>query len=89
MQSNPQYLWNVNPKFISEEKIIFVTNRPYFGNRVLKQYLWVTDIKTDSDKVCWESAGTSIDIGEKEEKGIKITSDNKVYYINENGDYVQ
>lgn len=89
MQSNPQYLWNANPKFISEDKIIFVSNRPYFGNAVLKQYLWMTDIKTDSDKVFWESAGASIDIGEKEEKGMKITVDGNIYYMDINGNYVQ
>jgi len=89
MQSNPQYLWNVNPKFISEEKIIFASNRPYFGKAVLNQYLWMTDIQTDTDKVFWELVGTNIDIGEKEEKGIRITIDGKIYYIDENGNYAQ
>ena len=89
MKSNPQYLWNANPKFISEEKIIFVSNRPYFGNKVLKQYLWMTDIKTNADTVFWESAGASIDIGEKEEKGTKITVDGNVNYIDLNGNYAR
>ena len=89
MQATPQYLWNVNPKFISEEKIIFVSNRPYFGNKVLKKYLWMTDIKTDADKVFWELSGASIDIGAKEEKGIKVTIDGKIYYMDINGDCVQ
>ena len=89
MQANPKYLWNVNPKFISEEKIIFVSNRPYFGNTTLKQYLWMTDIKTDEDKVFWESAGASIDIGEKEEKGVKITVDGNIYYMDLNGNYIR
>jgi hypothetical protein len=89
MQANPKYLWNANPKFISEEKIIFVSNRPYFGNAALKQYLWMTDIKTNEDKVFWESAGASIDIGEKEEKGMKITVDGNVYYMDLNGNYIR
>ena len=89
MKSNPQYIWNANPKFISEEKIIFVSNRPYFGNKVLKQYLWMTDIKTNADTVFWESAGASIDIGEKEEKGTKITVDGNVNYIDLNGNYAR
>jgi len=89
MKTTPQYLWNANPKFISEEKIIFVSNRPYFGNKVLKQYLWMTDIKTNADTVFWESAGASIDIGEKEEKGTKITVDGNVNYIDLNGNYAR
>jgi hypothetical protein len=89
MKETPQYLWNVTPRFISEENIIFVSNRPYFGNAVLKQYLWSTDIQTGEDKVFWNLAGASITIGEKEEKGLKITIDGKVYYMDVNGNFIQ
>ena len=89
MQAQPQYLWNINPKFISDEKIIFVTNRPYFGGSANKQYLWITDIQTGADNVLWKLAGTNIEIGEKEEKGMKITIDGKTYYADENGNYVE
>lgn len=43
LASQPQYLWNANPKFLNEESIIFVTNRPYFGTAAVKQYLWITN----------------------------------------------
>jgi hypothetical protein len=89
IQSNPKYLWNQNPKFISEDKIIFVTNRPYFGGGNLKKYLWMTDISTNEDKVMWDLAGANIEIGEKEEKGVKITVDGRVYFIDVNGNYIQ
>ena len=89
MQAQPEYMWNANPKFINEEKVIFTSNRPYFGNIALKQYLWMTDIKTDVDKVFWELAGTSIEIGEKEDKGVKVTIDGKPYYMNVDGNYIQ
>jgi hypothetical protein len=89
IRTQPGYLWNSNPKFISEEKIIFVSNRPYFGNAVSKQYLWMTDIQTGEDKIFWEISGQNIEIGEKEDKGIKITIDNRVCYIDENGNFLQ
>jgi len=89
IKGNPQYLWNVNSKFINEEKIMFVTNRPYFGGSNLKQYLWMTDIQSGEDKVLWELAGTNIEIGEKEEKGVKVNVDGRVYYIDVNGNSVQ
>lgn len=89
MKNNPEYLWNVNAKFINEDKIIFVTNRPYFGAGNLKKYLWVSDILSGTDQVFWDLAGTNIEIGEKEEKGIKITADGRIYYIDINGNYVQ
>ena len=89
IKANPQYLWNVNSKFINEEKIIFVTNRPYFGRGNLKQYLWMTTIQSGEDKAFWDLAGANIEIGEKEEKGVKVTVDGRVYYIDINGNYVQ
>lgn len=89
MKAQPQYLWNVNPKFISDEKIIFITNRPYFGRSADKQYLWMTDIQTGADIVLWKLAGANIEIGEKEERGMKITIDGNTYYMDVNGNYVQ
>ena len=89
MQTKPQYLWNFNPKFISEEKIIFVTNRPYFGKTANKEYLWLTDIQTGADNVFWKLVGENIEIGDKEEKGIKISIDGKNYYMDLNGNYVE
>lgn len=89
VKNNPQYLWNVNAKFINEEKMIFVTNRPYFGAGNLKQYIWVSDLQAGTDQVLWDLAGASIEIGEKEEKGVKITVDSRIYYIDLNGNYVQ
>jgi hypothetical protein len=89
IKAHPNYLWNSNPKFISDDKIIFVSNRPYFGSAALKQYLWMTDINDNQDKVFWDLAGTNIEIGEKEEKGIKVTIDGKIYFIDINGNYAQ
>jgi hypothetical protein len=89
MQGKPQYLWNVKAKFISEEKVIFVTNRPYFGKAANKQYLWMTDIQSGADNIFWKLAGENIDIGDKEEKGIRISIDGKNYYMDLNGNYVQ
>lgn len=89
MNSQPEYLWNSNPKFISEEKVIFVTNRPYFGTAAVNKYLWVTDIASETDTVLWDLKSPNIEIGEKEEKGIKVTANGNIYYIDENGRYAQ
>lgn len=89
LKAQPEYLWNSSSKFINEDNIIFVTNRPYFGKSATKQYLWITDVKTNEDKILWDLAGLSIQIGEKEEKGIKVIVDGKIYYIDVNGNYIQ
>lgn len=89
IQSNSQYLWNINSKFIGDEKIIFVTNRPYFGNASLKQYIWITDLQTNEDKVLWDLAGANIEIGTMEEKGLKLVVDGNAYYMNSDGNYTK
>ncbi|WP_315067594.1 hypothetical protein [uncultured Clostridium sp.] len=89
MQAQPEYLWNVNPKFISEGKIVFISNRPYFGASAGNKYLWITDIQTGEDKILWDLSGSNIEISGKEEKGIKVTIDGKIYYIDADGNYIQ
>ena len=89
LQSKPDYLWNSNPKFVNEQNIIFVTNRPYFGTAAVKQYLWMTDLQSGTDKIYWDLAAASITIGSREEKGLKVTVDGRDYYIAEDGSYIQ
>ncbi|NFG63312.1 MULTISPECIES: hypothetical protein [unclassified Clostridium] len=84
IMSNPQYLWNYNPKFVNDDNIVFVSNRPYFGTAATKQYLWITNISNNSDVIKWDLAGAKIEILEREEKGIKITVDGNIYYIDVN-----
>lgn len=89
LKSQPEYLWNSNPKFVNDQNIIFVTNRPYFGSAALKQYLWMTDIESGTDRIYWDLAASKIEIGAKEEKGLKVTIDGREYFIAEDGSYLQ
>ena len=89
LQSQPEYLWNSNPKFVNDQNIIFVTNRPYFGSAASKQYLWMTDIESEADRVYWDLVASKIEIGAKEEKGLKVTIDGREYFIAEDGSYLQ
>ena len=88
-QAEAGYLWNSNPKFISDDKIVFVTNRPYFGAGVTKKYIWITNIQNGEDTVLWDMSGSNIEIGDKEEKGVKVTIDGRVNYIDSNGNAIQ
>ena len=89
LNSFPNYLWNSNPKFVNDNNIIFVTNRPYFKTSSPKQYLWMTNIEDQSDKIYWDLAGTNIEIGNKSEKGLEVTVDGRKYFIAEDGSYIQ
>ncbi|AOR24232.1 hypothetical protein [Clostridium taeniosporum] len=89
LMNNPQYLWNYNPKFVNDDMIVFVSNRPYFGTAATKQYLWMTNLNDNSDIVQWDLAAKKIEIAEYEEKGIKIAVDGNIYYIDINGNIVK
>lgn len=87
--SNPQYLWNNSPKFINDDSIAFITNRPYFGTAAKKQYLWITNLNDNSDVIKWELAATKLEISNRDEKGIKITANGNIYYVDTSGNIVK
>ena len=85
--NNPQYMWNRYAKFITEDKVIFITNRPYFGTDSLAQYLWITDINDGTDKVLWNIHGSSITLSESSEDKVSANIDGTVYVIDADGNY--
>lgn len=81
------YLWHKSAKFINDKKIVYKTNMPYFGND-LNQYLWIVDIDGKNETTLWQSKGKDVTIGELKEKGIEITIDGNVKYINNDNNLV-
>lgn len=85
LASQPQYLWNSNPKFLNDESIAFVTNRPYFGTAAVKEYIWISNINNETDMILWQIQGKKAEIGQKEEKGLSVNVDGVNYYISNDG----
>lgn len=85
LASQPQYLWNSNPKFLNDESIVFVTNRPYFGTAAVKEYVWISNFNNQTDMVLWQIQGKKAEIGQKEEKGVGVNVDGVNYYIGNDG----
>lgn len=81
------YLWHKSAKFISDSKIVYKTNMPYFGYD-LNQYLWIIDIEGKNEVTLWQSKGKEINIGEIKEKGIEVTIDGNLKYINNDNNLV-
>lgn len=87
LQTYNGYLWNMDAKFISNTKIAYISNVPYFGYD-LSKYIWVVDLNDNNHKTLWNSKGKEIKFGEIKEKGLEITIDGNVKYINSNGELV-
>lgn len=87
LQTYNGYLWNVEAKFISNTKVAYISNVPYFGYD-LNKYIWVIDLNDNSHKTLWNSKGKEIKFGEIKEKGLEVTVDGNVKYINSNGELI-
>lgn len=81
------YMWNVKAKFISDTKVAYISNLPYFGTD-LDKYIWIVDLKDNSHITLWNSKGKDINFNEVKEKGLEINIDGNVKYINSNGDLI-
>lgn len=85
----PDYLWNAQPKFLDNDSIIYITNRPYFGSAANNEYLWITNITDGSDRILWELAAETIEMGDKTDDGQQVMVDGENYYIARDGSFIQ
>lgn len=81
------YLWSVEAKFISNTKVAYISNMPYFGYN-LDKYIWVIDLNDISHKTLWSSKGKEIKLGDIKEKGLEVTIDGNVKYVNASGELI-
>lgn len=91
LTTTPEYIWSEQVRFISEDKIIFVSQLPFFGATATSKYVWVKSIADGSEQVLWNLKGTEVSVGEMvQDKGINISIDgNNAFYINSDGAVVQ
>ncbi|MBE6053689.1 MAG: hypothetical protein E7212_07210 [Clostridium sartagoforme] len=87
LQTYNGYIWNKDAKFITNTKLVYISNVPYFGYD-LNKYIWVVDLNDSSHKTLWNSKGKEISFGEIKEKGLEVTIDGNVKYVNSNGELI-
>lgn len=79
------YLWHSSAKFLSDNKIAYITNIPYFGYD-LNRYVSIIDIKSKSHETLWNMKGENINFGNFHKKGLEVTIDGNIRYIDKNGE---
>ena len=87
LQTYSGYIWNKDAKFITNTKVAYISNVPYFGYD-LNKYIWVVDLNDGSHKTLWNSKGKEINFGEIKEKGLEVTIDGNVKYVNPTGELI-
>ena len=85
--SGVNYLWGVNPTFIDNDTIVYISNLPYFGASAKNKYLWIYDIKNSTYKAIWNSASNDLEIlGANEGKNnINVKVGNVEYILDNQG----
>lgn len=78
------YLWSVEAKFISDSKIAYISNVPYFGTD-LSKYIWIIDIPTKTHTTLWNSKGLDVKLGEVKDGRLEVNIDGGIKYIDNNG----
>lgn len=81
------YLWSVEAKFISDTKVAYISNVPYFGYD-LNKYIWIIDLNSNVHTTLWNSKGKDIKFGDFKEKGLEVTIDGNVKYVNADGQII-
>lgn len=79
------YIWHSNARILSDNKIVYISNVPYFGYG-LDQYITIIDLKNKAHSTIWNMKGKSIKFEEFINNRLKVTIDGNIRYINENGE---
>ncbi|SEF84523.1 hypothetical protein SAMN05660865_01164 [Caloramator fervidus] len=82
LKSNPNYIWAAKPYILSDKKVIFISQLPYFKKNS-QLYLWILDLKTKNSK---RISSLSIkDVNSVEyipySEGLKIKIENNIYVL--------
>lgn len=87
LQQYQGYVWHKTPRFIDENKIVYISNLPYFS-KASSEYLWIYDKENQQHRTIWSTKGNQINLGAISEKGLEINIDGKIKYVTTNGDLI-
>ncbi|WP_297518888.1 hypothetical protein [uncultured Clostridium sp.] len=82
------YIWSKNAKFIDNENIVYITNRPYFSHNIKNQYIGITNISTLKNRILMDSKSIEIKLEERTSDGIRVSSSGKEYILNKLGNII-
>ena len=84
LEKYENYIWADEARFISDNLIVYKSNIPYFGTD-LNQYIGIVDITTKEHKTLWNYKTKEIKFGEFTDKGLEVTINGKINYVDKNG----
>ena len=88
ISSNQGYKWCENAKFLSEDKVVYLSNLPWFGKPDLETYVWIVDLKTGNHMAVMNVKGKEVKFGKLDSKGLQINIDGTNKYLTNQGQLV-
>jgi len=88
LNESPNYVWSINPKFIDEDNIAYVSELPWMNEKAL-QYIWKIDLKSNIHMQAKPASGTKITFGKITSMGLEANVDGKTMYVNSSGKVTQ
>lgn len=82
------YKWHWQGKFLSDDKVVYISNMPYFGLED-NEYLWIYNLETEEHIQVWSLEGKSIELKNIAKNRLEFVIDGKIMYIDSNGNLVQ
>ncbi len=93
LEQMPDFIWCEQAKFIDDKMVVYISEMPYFGSGLTDKYIWIKNTENfespenPNDTQIYGVVGTDVKVGNiKDKKGIEITVDGNVYYVNSNGE---
>lgn len=74
------YIWHSQVKFLNNNKIVYVSNLPYFGYG-LSQFINVVDIYSKEHTTMWGLNGNNIILKENLDGGLEAVIDGNIKYV--------
>lgn len=87
LSSYSGYIWCGTPAFISDTKVAYVSQLPYFQKAT--QYVWIADVTTNKHTWIKSINGQKISFGKLEAKGFAINVDGSAIYMSPTGSVVK
>ena len=88
LSSQQGYKWCENAKFLDDNKIVYLSNLPWFGTGNLDTYLWMLDLQTGNYQTLFNVKGKEIILGNLTDKGLEITIDGNSKFLTANGELI-
>ncbi|ETA79815.1 hypothetical protein [Youngiibacter fragilis] len=73
------FVWSEEPRFLSENQVVFMSMLPWF--KAAERYMYLYDITGKTHRSFQSIKGSEVVFGELSDKGLMVTMDGKVSYL--------